>query len=189
MNNTELAALAANRLFEDPQEENLLCIAGARQLERFLQKGKAKKSFAVLSDRRFYLMHSSYRVLGGRIRKEKGSQWIDTLGLRRVSIITRQSSWLLALCFFFLLLAPVMVLLDLIADIGEYTALTPLLDAVVSLLLAAVCFLLYSSSKQRLLTVAGKEGVFAIDSQNLLKQEEEALIRSLRSCIAKNRSQ
>ncbi len=189
MNYTDLPELTARRIFEEPQQENLLCVAGEQQLVQFLEKGKQKRSFAVLSDRSLYLFGRCYRILGSRVRKYQRNPQMDLFALTRVSVVTRRSAWLLALCFFFLMLAPVMVLLELIADVGKYTVLTPLLDAVVSLLLAAVCFLLYSCSKQRLLTVTGGEGVFAVDSLDLPEQEEAVLIRTLRSIIARNRAQ
>ena len=189
MNHTDLPAQVSRRIFAEPQEETLLCVAGEQQLVQYLEKGKQKKSFAVLSDRCLYLFGRRYRIRGSRVRKYKRNPQLDLFALKRVSVVTRRSAWLLALCFFFLMLAPVMVLLDLIADIGKYTVLTPLLDAVVSLLLAAVCWLLYSCSKQRLLTVTGGEGVFAIDSLDVPEQEEANLIRTLRSIIARNREQ
>ncbi len=189
MKKTAVPANVLYKIFDDPETEQFLAAAGERQLAAYSGTKKVKKSFAVASDEKLYLLGKVYRISRGRIRREKQKGVMSLASLARISVLHRRPTWLLGLCFFFLILSPVMVLLDIVAEIGTYTVLTPLLDAVVCLIFAAICWLLYSAFRQRLLTFNGSEGTLAVDSRFLPVREEGVFVRSLRSAAENRREQ
>ncbi len=185
----DISSSVLYKIFDDPETEQLLAAAGERQIAAYSGKKKVKKSFAVASDEKLYLFGKVYRISRGSIRREKQKGVMPLASVARISVLHRRPTWLLGLCFFFLILSPVMVLLDIVAEIGTYTVLTPLLDAVVCLIFAAVCWLLYSAFRQRLLTFNGEDCTLAVDSRFLPAQEEGRFVRSLRSAAEKLREQ
>ena len=184
MKTSNISANILKSVFSDPEQESFLCAAGERQLLAYSASRRIKKSFVAVSDKNVYFFGKNFRFKDGRIRKNKSNQVLPLSSLHRISILRMRPGWLLGLCFFFLVLAPIMALLELVADLGTYTVLSPLLDAVLCLIFAAICWLLYSAAKKRLVTFTFGEGIYAIDTQHIPEREESALIHKLRSHIA-----
>ena len=172
-----------NTVFLHPEQEQLLAAAGERHLQSFAGGKRVKKGFAVLSNANLYLFGKNYQLQARSLRKSRESRILELYSVRRVSILHRRPSWLLGLCYFFLLLAPVMALLELVADVAQHTHLSPLLDAILCLIFAAVCWLLYSAGKQRLLAFHSDKGVFAVDTRYVPEREETNLVHKLRAVI------
>lgn len=167
------------RLLRDPEKETLLCTTGSSRLQRYLDKGKLSKGFAVLSDQTLYFFGKHYRGAGRQLRRQKGAAYLPLSEITRAGYLHKRSTVLLILCFFFLLLAPVMLLLELTTKLQEHTVLTPLLDAVLCLLFAGVSFLFYGCSKKKLLVVHKQHEEYAMDTLYFTEKEERELLRQL----------
>lgn len=166
------------------QDEQLICVAGSPQLERYLEKGTRKKSFAVLSDRAIYCMgkcavsrdRRSYQVRQTDFR-------IDLEELQDLKSLKKSNKPLLSLTFFFLLLAPMLLLLDKLTNFGAGIAFNPILDSIISLLFAGVFYLLYLIHQRRFLELLHTNGSIGIEQRFLPSEEERLLIRYLRAFL------
>ncbi len=166
------------------QDETLLCVAGKKQLDAFLNSGKAGKGFAVLSDRAIYCK-GKYRVSRDRrhYHTESTNFRIDLEEFDAVKYLQQRNPVLIALSFFFLLLGPVLLLLDNLLDFGTSTVLNLTLDAVLCVLLAGVFFLLYLIHSRNLLEMIHTNGSMGLDRRGLPEKEERLLIRYLNAYL------
>lgn len=166
------------------QDEQYLCAAGTPQLERFLEKGKLGSCFAVLSDRAIYCK-GKCRVSRDRrhYTTQKTDFRIDLEEFQGVKYLRRKQPVLLSLAFFFLLLGPVLVLMDKLVNFSEGTVLNPILDAAICILLAGVFFLLYYIHQKNLLELVHTNGALCLDANALPEKEERLLIRYLRAYV------
>ena len=166
------------------QDEQYLCAAGTSQMERFLSKGKLGRCFAVLSDRAIYCK-GRCQVSRDRRRysTEKTDFRIDLEEFQGVKYLRRKKPVLLSLAFFFLLLGPVLVLLDMLVNYGDGIVLNPILDAAICILLAGVFFLLYSIHQTTQLELLHTNGAICLDERALPEKEERLLIRYLRAYL------
>lgn len=170
-------------IFLEP-DERLLCVAGSKQLEAFLEKGTRRKCFAVLSDRAVYCK-GKCTVSRDRSYYQTGQTdfRLDLEEFKDLKYLKKRNKLLLTLTFFFLLLGPVLLLLDKITNYGEGIAFDPLLDAVISLLLAGVFYLLYIIHQRTLLELLHTNGSIGLDQRYLPPKEERLLIRYLRAFL------
>lgn len=170
-------------IFLEPNEK-LLCVAGSPQLETFLEKGKVKKCFAVLSDRAVYCKGQCCVSRNRRNYITKQTDFrLDLEEFQGLKYLQRKNQVLLSLAFFFLLLGPVLLLLDKLTNFGEGIVLKPTLDAVICVLLAGVFFLLYSIHRKTLLELLHTNGSVGLDLRALPQKEERLLIRYLRAYL------
>ena len=134
------------------EQEQYLCTAGNQQMERYLATGKVKKCFAVLSDRAIYCKGPCYVSRDRRRFQKKDTDFrLDLQEFKDMKYLERKSPVLLTLAFIFLLLGPLVLLLDLLTGFGDGIVLNPTLDAVILLLLSAICFMLYLIHQKDLL--------------------------------------
>ncbi len=166
------------------RDEQYLCAAGAAQLERFLSKGRLGSGFAVLSDRAIYCKGKcSVSRDRRRFTTQKTDFRIDLEEFQGVKYVRRKKPFLLSLACFFLLLGPVLLLLDKLVNFSEGIALNPTLDAAICILLAGVFFLLYSIHQKTFLELLHTNGVICLDEKPLPDKEERLLIRYLRAYL------
>ncbi len=170
-------------IFLEP-DEKLLCVVGSQQLENYLDKGTQKKCFAVLSDRAVYCKGKCTVSRDRHSYQTKQTDFrLDLEEFKDLKYLPKRNQVLLSLAFFFLLLGPTLLLLDKITDFGTNIALTPTLDAVVSILFAGVFFLLYSIHQKTLLELLHTNGSIGLDQSCLPPREERLLIRYLRAFL------
>ena len=170
-------------IFDDPSEQ-YLCVAGSKQMEKFVRSGKPKKGFAVLSDRAIYCKGTCQVSRDRRkFRKDTRGRRIGLDDFEGMKYLQQKNPVLLTLAFFFLLLGPALLLLDKVLSFGERIALNPTLDGVICILLAGVFFLLYLIHKKNLLELLHTNGSLGIDTQFLPPKEEKLLIRYLRAYL------
>ena len=166
------------------QDEQYLCAAGTPQLERYLGKGKLGRCFAVLSDRAIYCKGRCSVSRDRRHYNTKKTDFrIDLEEFQAIKYLRRKKPVLLSLAFFFLLLGPVLVLLDSLVNFSEGTVLNPVLDAAICLLLAGIFFLLYNIHQKNLLELVHTNGAICLDVKVLPEKEERLLIRYLRAYL------
>ncbi len=166
------------------QNEQLLCTAGSQQLDRFLDTGKQRKCFAVLSDRAIYCKGKCSVSRDRRHYYTRLTDFrIDLEEFQGLKYLTRKSQTLLALAFFFLLLGPTLLLLEKLLGFSEQTVLNPTLDAVICVLLAGIFFLLYSIHKKTMLELVHTNGSLGLDLRDLPEKEERLFIRYLRAFL------
>lgn len=166
------------------KDEKLLCTAGIPQLERYLEKGKVSKSFAVLSDRAIYCKgkccvsrdRRSYTTCQTDFR-------IDLEEFQGLKYLQHKNQLLLTLAFFFLLLGPALLILDRATHLGEGIFLNPTLDAVICLLLSGVFFLLCNIHKKTLLELLHTNGSIGLPLRDLPEKEEHLFLRYLRAFL------
>ena len=165
-------------------DEKLLCVAGSHQLDSFLEKGKQKKSFAVLSDRAVYCKGKCVVSRDRRFYQTKQTDFrLDLEEFKDIKILPQRNQILLTLAFFFLLLGPTLLLLDKLTNYGENIVLNPTLDAVICLLAAGVFFLRYSIHQKTLLELIHTNGSIGLDQGCLPQKEERLLLRYLRAFL------
>ena len=166
------------------QEEQYLCAAGTPQLERYLAKGKLGSCFAVLSDHAVYCKGKCSVSRDRRHYNTKKTDFrIDLEEFQGIKYLRRKQPVLLSLAFFFLLLGPVLVLLDSLVNFSEGIVLNPILDAAICILLAGVFFLLYNIHQKNLLELVHTNGAICLDVKVLPEKEERLLIRYLRAYL------
>lgn len=164
--------------------EKLLCVAGSAQLERYLEKGKRGKCFAVLSDRAIYCKGKCCVSKDRRKYVTKQTDFrIDLEEFQGLKYLQKKNQVLLILGFISLLLGPLFLLLDNLLGFGEKIVLNPTLDAVLLVLLAGVFFLLFSIRKKTLLELLHTNGSIGLDLQALPEKEEKLLIRYLQAYL------
>jgi hypothetical protein len=170
-------------IFLEP-DEKLLCVVGSQQLENYLEKGTRKKCFAVLSDRAVYCKGKCTGSRDRRFYQTKQTDFrLDLEEFKDLKYLPKRNQVLLSLAFFFLLLGPVLLLLDKLTNFGAGIAFNPTLDAVISLLAAGVFFLLYSIHQKTLLELLHTNGSIGLDQSCLPQKEERLLLRYLRSFL------
>ena len=166
------------------RDEQYLCAAGTAQMERFLNKGRLGKCFAVLSDQAIYCKGRCRVSRDRRHYVTKSTDFrIDLEEFQGLKYLRRKKPALLSLAFFFLLLGPVLVLLDKLVNFGEGIVLNPVLDAALCILLAGIFFLLYSIHQKTLLELLHTNGAICLDVRVLPEKEERLLIRYLRAYL------
>ena len=166
------------------QDEQYLCAAGTSQMERFLSKGKLGSCFAVLSDRAIYCKGKCSVSRDRRHYNTKKTDFrIDLEEFQGIKYLRRKQPVLLSLAFFFLLLGPVLVLLDMLVNYGDGIVLNPILDAAICIRLAGVFFLLYSIHQTTQLELLHTNGAICLDERALPEKEERLLIRYLRAYL------
>ena len=176
-------ARVRGEIFLEPNEK-LLCVAGSQQLETYLEKGKVKKCFAVLSDRAVYCKGKCCVSRNRRNYLTKQTDFrLDLEEFQSIKYLSRRNQVLLSLAFFFLLLGPALLVLDKLSGFGEKVAFNPTLDAVLCLLLSGVFFLLYSIHQKTLLELLHTNGSICLDLNALPQKEERLLIRYLRAYL------
>jgi hypothetical protein len=170
-------------IFLEPNEK-LLCAAGSKQLQRYLNNGKLGRCFAVLSDRAIYCKGKCSVSRDRRHYTTKKTDYrIDLEEFQGVKYLRQKNPVLLSLTFFFLLLGPTLVLLDKLIGFGENTILNPTLDAAICILLSGVFFLLYSIHTKTQLELMHTNGALCLDVRALPEKEERLLIRYLRAFL------
>lgn len=170
-------------VFFDPSE-TLLCVAGKKQLDAFLDQGKIGKGFAVLSDRAIYCK-GDYRVSRDRrhYALKRTDFRIDLEEFQGMKYLQQRKTVFLVLACCFLLLGPVLLILDKLTDFGAQTVLNPTLDAVICILLSGIFFLLYNIRTQTFLELIHTNGSMGLDLRNVPEKEEKLLIRYLRAFL------
>ncbi len=185
MAQSSLETQIRRQIFADPDQEVIESILGKPQLIKFLKDGKLSSAFAVLSNLSVYCK--------GRCRvKKKGASAQNRLVEYRIDIseisdvrhIRRNPSWLLTFCYFFLILAPALMLLELLADFGSSLHLSPILGMLVCLLIAGVFALIYFLRKKVYLQISYSNGSISLDSANLPETEERAFVAQLKQQLA-----
>lgn len=172
-----------SEIFQDPKEQHL-CTAGSRQLDRYLESGRSKRGFAVLSDQALYCKGNWYVSRDRRrYRKQKTNFRLELSEFQGMKTQQRRIPLLLVLALMFLLLGPAVLLLDQVTGFGEHTVLNPALDAVISLLLAGIFFLLYSIHRRSLLVLLHTNGALGLDENHVPEKEEKLLVRYLRAYL------
>lgn len=173
-----------NDIFEEPRVERYVCAAGTKQIKKYLGNHRLGKCFAVLSD---YALYCKGRCLvsrrDGKTKKRTVDYRLDLPVIESVKLVSRKPFWCISLCFFFLILAPLLLIVDRLTGYGEATVLTPKLDAVICLALSLIFLLVFYIRKKRLLRVKFQGGALAIDSADLPQREEQQLIRQLRQLM------
>ncbi|MBR6431196.1 MAG: hypothetical protein IKS27_08270 [Oscillospiraceae bacterium] len=170
-------------IFLEP-DEKLLCVVGSKQLEAYLESGRRRKCFAVLSDRAVYCKGKCTVSRDRRYYQTGQTDFrLDLEEFKDLKYLQKKNKVLLSLTFFFLLLGPVLLLLDKITNYGDGIAFNPILDAVISLLFAGVFFLLYSIHQRTLLELLHTNGSISLDQRWLPRKEERLLIRYLRAFL------
>lgn len=170
-------------IFLEP-DEKLLCVVGSRQLENYLEKGTRKKCFAVLSDRAVYCKGKCTVSRDRHFYQTKQTDFrLDLEEFKDLKYLPQRNQILLSLTFFFLILAPALLLLDKLSGFGERVAFNPTLDAVICLLFAGVFYLLYSIHQKTLLELLHTNGSVGFDQSCLPQKEERLLIRYLRAFL------
>ena len=170
-------------LFQE-NTEKLLCVAGTPQFDRYMEKGKRGKCFAVLSDRAIYCKGKCSFSKDRRSYQTKQTDFrIDLEEFRGLKYLQKKNQLLLILGFIFLLLGPLVLLLDNLTGFGVKSVLSPTLDAVLLVLLACVFFMLFIIHKNTLLELAHTNGSIGLDLHVIPEKEEKLLIRYLQAYL------
>ena len=172
-----------NELFLEP-DEKYLCTAGTPQLASYLKNGRLGKCFAVLSDRAVYCK-GKCAVSRDRhnYQMKKTDFRLDLEEFQGMKYLPKKNQVLLSLAFFFLLLGPVLVLLDKLTNFSEGLVINPMLDGAICLLLAGVFFLLYSIHKKTLLELVHTNGSIALNLHAMPEKETRLLLRYLKAYL------
>lgn len=183
MANQHEARRIKEEIFDVPKEE-LLCVAGKRQLTRFLKNGKLKEGFVVLSDHAIYCKGDLNISRDHRhFERQKTEIRVQLEEFQTVKYLHQKGSFLLFLGFFFVILGPALLLLEQWTSISKYITLNLTLDAVLCELTAGLCFMLYSIHGIKMLELIHTNGSIGIDLRFIPEKEERLLIRYLRACL------
>lgn len=173
------------QMFADPDQEVLESVVGKPQLVKYMKGGKLSHAFAVLSNLSVYCKGRC------RIRKRGASPAtrlveyrIDISEISDVRHVRRNPTWILSFCFFFLILAPAVMLLELLGDVGKSLNLSPILGMLVCLLLAGIFALIYFLRKKVFLQISYTNGSISLDSAYLPDTEERAFVAQLKQQLA-----
>ena len=170
-------------IFLEP-DEKLICVAGSPQLETYLEKGTRKTCFAVLSDRAIYCMGKCTVSRDRRNYQTQPTDFrIDLEEFQNLKHLRLRNKFLLSLTFFFLLLGPVLLLLDKLTHFGDGIALNPVLDAVICMLFAGVFYLLYMIHQKSFLELLHTNGSIGLNQHVLPDKDARLLIRYLRGFL------
>lgn len=170
-----------DEFFLEP-DEKLLCVVGSRQLHHYLEKGTRRKCFAILSDRAVYCKGKCTVSRDRHYYQTKQTNFrLDLEEFKDLKYLPQKNQVLLSFTFFFLLLGPVLLLLDKLTGFGATIALNPSLDAVISVLFSGVFFSLYMIHQKTLLELLHTNGSIGLDQSCLPQKEERLLIRYLRA--------
>lgn len=172
------------KIFADPQRENYICAAGVRSLQDYLSANKLRKGFAVLSDYSVYCK-GEYRVRkkDSTERKRLIEYRIDIPDIADVRYTRRNPIWLLSISLFFLILAPVLLILMKATNAAATRNLTPLLDAGLSLLLSGVFALFYFLHRKKMIRISYSRGYILLNCSHIQPQEETAFVTNLRNLL------
>lgn len=166
-------------------DEKYLCAAGSSQLRSYLKNGRLGKCFAVLSDRAVYCKGKCAVSRDRRSYQMKKTDFrLDLQEFQGMKYMPQRNQVLLSLAFFFLLLGPVLVLLDKLTHFSEGLVVNPMLDGAICLLLAGVFFLLYSIHKKTLLELIHTNGSLGLDLRAMPEKEARLLIRYLKAYLS-----
>ncbi len=165
-------------------DEKYLCTAGTPQLFSYLKNGRLGKCFAVLSDRAVYCKGKCAVSRDRRNYQMKKTDFrLDLQEFQGMKYLPKRNPVLLSLAFFFLLLGPVLVLLDKLTHFSEGLVINPMLDGAICLLLAGIFFLLYSIHKKTLLELIHTNGSLGLDLRVMPEKESRLLIRYLKAYL------
>lgn len=185
MANMDLESQVREQVFADPTQENYVCTAGQASLKQYLHSGKLDKGFAVLSDFSVYCKGKCLvQKKGESPRKRLVEYRIDVPDIAGVKYVRRNPSWLLSLCYFFLILAPVVLILELLTHFSESTSLTPIIDVVVCLLLSACFGLIYLLHRKNYLQITYSRGAISLNANDLPDTEERLFVKNLRALLS-----
>ena len=109
---------------------------------------------------------------------------IDVPDIAGVKYVRRNPSWLLSLCYFFLILAPVVLILELLTHFSASTSLTPIIDVVICLLLSGCFGLIYLLHRKTYLQISYSRGSISLDATGFPEAEEQLFVRNLRALLS-----
>ena len=162
------------QIFADPEQERFVCAVGQSALKQYLNSGKLASGFAVLSDFSVYCK-------GKCLIRKRGDSPHNIAG---VKYVRRNPSWLLSLCYFFLILAPVVLILELLTHFSASTSLTPIIDVVICLLLSGCFGLIYLLHRKTYLQISYSRGSISLDATGFPEAEEQLFVRNLRALLS-----
>lgn len=173
------------QIFADPEQENFVCAVGQSALKQYLNSGRLGRGFAVLSD---FSVYCKGRCLiqkrGSSAHNRLVEYRIDVPDIAGVKFVRRNPSWLLSLCYFFLILAPVVLILELLTHYSASTSLTPILDVVICLLLSGCFGLIYLLHRKTFLQISYSRGSISLDATALPETEVRLFARNLRALLS-----
>ena len=176
------------QIFADPQQENYVCTAGTKNLNRFLDTGRLNKAFAVLSDCSVYCKgRFTVQKNGAPAAKRLAEYRVDIPEISSVKHIRAWRYWLLGLSIFFLLLAALMpFVVPLLQKLARprLVTLTPAIDAIVCGLLGLVFLLLFFLHRTTLLQISYPRGKIRLNANKLPPAEERVFVKKLRALLA-----
>ena len=176
------------QIFADPQQENYICTAGTKYMNRFLESGRLGKAFAVLSDCSVYCKGKFLvQKKGAPAAKRLAEYRVDIPEISSVKHVRTHHSWLLVLSILFLILAPLMPVVEPLINKmirPKKLPLTPWIDAVVCLLIAGVFCLLFFLHRKTLLQISYSRGKISLDAGKLPPAEERTFVKKLRTLLA-----
>lgn len=185
MAQTNLESRVRQQIFADPDQEVIESVVGKSQLVKFLNYGKLSRAFAILSNLSVYCKgRCMIRKKGTSPQTRLVEYRIDISEISDVRLVRRNPSWLLTICFFFLILAPALMLLELLAGFGSKWNLSPVLGMIVCLMFAGFFALLYFIRKKVFLQISYTNGSISLDSAYLADAEERAFIAQLKQQLA-----
>ena len=183
MANTNEARRIKEEIFDAPKEK-LLCVAGKRQLNRYLRSGKLKEGFVVLSDHAIYCKGELGISRDRRhFEKKKTELRINLEEFQTVKYLNQKKNLLLFLGFFLVILGPTLLLLNQRTSLASQSALNLTLDGILCELAAVVCFLLYNIHGTKMLELIHTNGSVGLDLRTIPEKEERLLIRFLRAFL------
>ena len=183
MANTNEARRIKEEIFDAPKEK-LLCVAGNRQLNRYLRSGKLKEGFVVLSDHAIYCKGELGISRDRRhFEKQKTELRINLEEFQTVKYLNQKKNLLLFLGFFLVILGPTLLLLNQRTSLASQSALNLTLDGILCELAAVVCFLLYNIHGTKMLELIHTNGSVGLDLRTIPEKEERLLIRFLRAFL------
>lgn len=173
------------QMFADPEQELVESVVGKPQLVKYMKNGKLSHAFAVLSNLSVYCKgRCRVRKRGAAPITRTVEYRIDISEISDIRHVRRNPTWILSFCFFFLILAPAVMLLELLGDIGKDIHLSPILGMLVCLLLAGIFALIYFVRKKVFLQISYSNGSIGLDSAYLPDTEERAFIAKLKQQLA-----
>ena len=185
MSASSLESRIRQQIFADPDQEILESAVGKPQLMKYLQEGKLSNPFAVLSNYSVYCKgRCLVRKKGVAPQKRLVEYRIDISEISDIRHVRRNPSWLLTFCYFFLILAPALMLLELLAGFGSSLHLSPILGMLVCLMLAGIFALIYFLRKKVYLQISYTNGSVSLDSAFLPEAEEHAFVAQLKQQLA-----
>ena len=173
------------QIFADPEQERFVCAVGQSALKQYLNSGKLASGFAVLSDFSVYCKGKCLiRKRGDSPHSRLVEYRIDVPDIAGVKYVRRNPSWLLSLCYFFLILAPVVLILELLTHFSASTSLTPIIDVVICLLLSGCFGLIYLLHRKTFLQISYSRGSISLDATGFPEAEEQLFVRNLRALLS-----